>query len=69
MKKAGQVVNATITPHDLRRYSATYASRAGAPIEIVSKTIFRRAYLAMTQRYLGTISDVEPIKWVENVHG
>ncbi len=25
VKTAGKVVNATITPHDLRRYSATYA--------------------------------------------
>ncbi len=36
--KAGGVVGIHLRPHDLRRHAATYASRSGVPIEIVSKT-------------------------------
>jgi integrase/recombinase XerD len=39
------------------------------PIEIVSKVILRHANLATTQRYLGKVSDVEAIRWIENIHG
>ena len=41
VKKAGRKIGIEISPHDLRRHAATYASRAGAPIEIVSKVILR----------------------------
>jgi len=34
VKKAGKVVGIDLKPHDLRRHSATYASRSGTPIEI-----------------------------------
>jgi hypothetical protein len=34
--KAGQAVGIHLRPHDLRRHSATFASRSGVPIEIVS---------------------------------
>jgi integrase/recombinase XerD len=37
VKKAGKLVNIELRPHDLRRHAATYASRSGTPIEIVSK--------------------------------
>jgi len=37
--KAGNVVDIHLRPHDLRRHAATYASRSGVPIEIVSKVI------------------------------
>lgn len=66
--KAGKLVGIKLRPHDLRRHSATYASRSGAPIEIVSKVILRHANLSTTQRYLGTISDVEAIRWIENIY-
>ena len=36
VKKAGRRVGVDLSPHDLRRHAATYASRSGAPIEIVS---------------------------------
>ena len=36
--KAGQAVGIHLRPHDLRRHSATFASRCGVPREIVSKT-------------------------------
>ena len=26
-------------------------------------------YLSTTQRYLGTISGIEAIRWIENIHG
>jgi len=49
-------------------HAATYASRSGTPIEIVSKVILRHAHLATTQRYLGTVTDVEAIRWIENLY-
>ena len=67
--KAGSVVGIHLRPHDLRRHSATYASRSGVPIEIVSKVILRHTNLSTTQRYLGKISDAEAIRWIENIHG
>ena len=67
--KAGRVAGIHVRPHDLRRHAATYASRSGVPIEIVSKVILRHANLATTQRYLGKVSDVEAIRWIENIHG
>jgi integrase/recombinase XerD len=69
VRKAGSIVGVKVTPHDLRRHAATYASRAGTPIEIVSKLILRHANLSTTQRYLGTISDVEAMRWIDNLHG
>ena len=66
--KVGMLVGVKLRPHDLRRHSATYASRSGVPIEIVSKVVLRHANLSTTQRYLGTISDVEAIRWIENIY-
>ena len=66
---AGRLVNIRLRSHDLRRHAATYASRAGTPIEIVSKVILRHANLATTQRYLGKITDVEAVRWIENLYG
>ena len=67
--KSGKLVGVKLRPHDLRRHSATYASRSGVPIEIISKIIPRHANLSTTQLYLGTISDVEAIRWIENIYG
>lgn len=69
VKKAGKLVRINLRPHDLRRHAATYASRSGTPIEIVSKVILRHANLATTQRYLGKVSDLEAMRWIENLHG
>ncbi len=69
VKRAGKVVGVNLRPHDLRRHAATYASRAGTPLEIVSKVILRHADLTTTQRYLGNVSDIEAIRWIENLHG
>jgi integrase len=68
VRKAGERVGVKISPHDLRRHAATYASRAGTPIEIVSKVILRHANLSTTQRYLGKVSDSEARKWIEDLY-
>ena len=66
--KAGRAVGIHLRPHDLRRHSATFASRSGVPIEIVSKVILRHSNLSTTQRYLGKITDTEAMKWIENLY-
>jgi integrase len=58
-----------ISPHDLRRHSATYASRNGVPLEIISKVILRHQDLKTTQVYLGKVSDSEAIRWMDVLHG
>jgi integrase len=68
VKKAGELIGIKLRPHDLRRYAATYASRSGTSLEIVSKVILRHANLSTTQLYLGKISDVEAMKWIDNLH-
>ncbi|HUV59849.1 MAG TPA: site-specific integrase [Desulfatiglandales bacterium] len=62
VKKAGRLVRINLKPHDLRRHAATYASRSGTPIEIVSKVILRHANLSTTQRYLGKVSNMEAMR-------
>jgi integrase len=48
IRKLGNKLNTSLSPHDLRRYSATYASRNGVPLEIVSKVILRHEDLKTT---------------------
>jgi integrase len=67
--KLGNKLNLKITPHDLRRHSATYASRNGVPLEIVSKVILRHQNLKTTQLYLGKVSEPEAIRWMDILHG
>ena len=66
--RAGNIVGIHLRPHDLRRHAATYASRSGVPIEIISKIILRHANLSTTQLYLGKISDTEAMRWIENLY-
>jgi len=68
VKKAGMRVGINLSPHDLRRHAATYASRSGTPIEIVSKIILRHANLSTTQKYLGKVSDEEAMRWIEQLY-
>ena len=68
VEKAGAMVGGHLRPHDLRRHAATYASRSGVPVEIVSKVILRHVNLSTTQRYLGKVSDAEAVRWVENLY-
>ena len=67
--KAGCLDGIHLRPHDLRWHAATFASRSGTPIEIVSKVIMRHAHLSTTQRYLGKVTDVEAMRWIENLYG
>ena len=66
--KAGGVVGIHLRPHDLRRHAATYASRSGVPVEIISKVILRHSNLSTTERYLGKISDIEAMKWIDTLY-
>ncbi len=66
--KAGELVGISLRPHDLRRHAATYASRSGVPLEIVSKVILRHANLSTTQRYLGKVTDKEASRWIDNLY-
>ena len=68
IKKLGEKANVHIRPHDLRRHSATYASRNGVPLEVVSKVFLRHADLKTTQMYLGKVTDAEAIRWVDVLH-
>ena len=69
VQKAGKMVGIHLRPHDLRRHAATYASRSGTPIEIVSKVILRHSTLATTPRYLGKVSEPEALRWIESLYG
>jgi len=69
VRKLGEKIGIQIRPHDLRRYSATYASRNGIPLEVVSKVLLRHQDLKTTQMYLGKITDTEAIRWMDVLHG
>jgi hypothetical protein len=44
---------------------ATYASRNGVPLEVVSKVILRHQDLKTTEVSLGKINDAEAIRWMD----
>ena len=69
VRKLGEKVGIKIRPHDLRRYSATHASRNGIPLEVVSKVLLRHQDIKTTQMYLGKITNTEAIKWMDVLHG
>ncbi len=69
IKRLGENMNLEVTPHDLRRHSATYASRNGIPLEVVSKVILRHRDLKTTQMYLRRISEAEALHWMDLLHG
>jgi integrase len=57
-----------LRPHDLRRFAATFASRSGIPLEVVSKVVLRHKNLATTQRYLGKVTDAEAERWIDRIY-
>jgi len=69
IKRLGEKFHVKMSPHDFRRHSATYASRNGVPLEIISKVLLRRHDLKTTQIYLGKINDSEAIRWMDMLHG
>jgi integrase/recombinase XerD len=66
--KSGRLVGIKLCPHDLRRHAATFASRSGVPLEVVSKVILRHANIATTQLYLGKISHTEAHRWIDTLY-
>ena len=36
--------------------------------ELLVKVILRHAHLSTTQRYLGKVTDLEAIRWIENLY-
>jgi integrase/recombinase XerD len=69
IRRLGDKFHVKVSPHDLRRHSATYASRNGVPLEVVSKVLLRHHDLKTTQVYLGKITDSEAIRWMDMLHG
>ena len=69
INKLGEKVGIKLNPHDLRRHSATFASRNGVPLEIISKVLLRHQNLKTTQVFLGKVSDSEAIRWMDILHG
>jgi integrase len=69
IKKLAGGMNVVLTPHDLRRYSATNASRNGVPLEIISKVLLRHQDLKTTQVYLGRVAESEAIRWMDVLNG
>jgi integrase/recombinase XerD len=69
IKKLAGGLNVVLTPHDLRRYSATHASRNGVPLEIISKVLLRHQDLKTTQGYLGRVTESEAIRWMDFLNG
>ncbi len=69
INKLGEKVGIKLKPHDLRRHSATFASRNGVPLELISKVLLCHQNLKTTQLYLGRVSDSEAIRWMDILHG
>jgi integrase/recombinase XerD len=65
----GNAAEIRLRPHDLRRHAATHASRAGKPLELISKVLLRHADIATTQRYLGTVSLNAGSQMMESLYG
>jgi len=51
VKKSGEMMNIQVRPHDLRRHAATYASRSGTSLEIISKVLLRHSNLTTTKPF------------------
>jgi integrase len=70
VQKAGKMAGIHLRPHGLRRHSATFASRSGVPIAIVSKIILCHSNLSTTENRVlffnkkGRKSSV-PLDWTD----
>jgi integrase/recombinase XerD len=69
IKKLAGGLNVVLTPHDLRGYSATHASRNGVPLEIISKVLLRHQDRKTTPGYLGRVAESEAIRWMDFLNG
>jgi integrase/recombinase XerD len=67
--RLGLQFNMNISSHDFRRHSATFASRNGVPLEIISEVLLRHHDLKTIQVSLGKVTDSEAIRWMDTLHG
>lgn len=58
-----EIIFRTVNPRD--RLLLELMARGGMR---VSKVVLRHANLSTTQRSLGTVSDVEALRWIGNAH-
>ncbi len=56
-----------ITAHTLRGSCATFLMENGMELELVQALLGHRS-LSTTQTYLGKVSDVEALRWIENIY-
>lgn len=69
LKKAATHVGIKVSPHDLRRSSATYLIRRGVPIDIVSRVYLRHGSIQITERYIMHAKEDEAQRWLDTIHG
>jgi hypothetical protein len=60
-----RTLNPKIRPHDLRVHSATYTSRNGVPLKVISEVIQRHQDLKTTQMRLGKGSELEALRCMD----
>ena len=68
MNRINQKFGTKLRLHDLRRFCATHASRAGVPLEVISKAILRHSSTSITDRYLGKLSDDDALRYVNTLY-
>lgn len=68
MNRINEKFGTKIRLHDLRRFAATHASRAGVPLEVISKAILRHSSTSITDRYLGKLSDDDALRYVNTLY-
>ena len=68
VKKAEDLVGVHLRPYDIRGHAASYASRSGTPLEIVSKVLLRHSNLSTTPIHHGKVSDIEAIRWIDHLY-
>lgn len=68
MNRINQQFKTKIRLHDLRRFAATYASRNGVPLEIISKALLRHSSCAITELYLGKLDDKQTMHFVNTLY-
>ena len=68
MNRIQQKFGIKLRLHDLRRFGATYASRAGVPLEIVSRNLLRHSCLKISSIYIGASSPQLTQKWLDQIY-
>ncbi|MBI2027954.1 MAG: site-specific integrase [Deltaproteobacteria bacterium] len=68
MNKISKQFGVKLRLHDLRRFGATYASRAGVPLEIISRDLLRHGDLKTSQIYIGASSQHQTQRWLDTIY-